>query len=282
MNKIIKSLSIVSLIVMPVLYLGFVPAQASEQGHWVQKNSGKWYFYYTDGTYAMATVIDGKYYVYWTGVWDGKTLATNSSTKQQIDYSTQAVNYNTQETNYNTQVSKDNSEATTTTITYAEFTKVADDKMLELINAHRQSNGVSPLKWDQILANTSTEKSAHMVKHNYMGHSYKNSATIDVQEVCYGHNIDSENCLANYSYAITDSGAIVLAESMFNQWKDSPEHNKNMLNPDWRNFGFGFAFSHGEAQYASYGTQQFATGHNGYEEHKTLGRNVPHSLADFN
>lgn len=179
-------------------------------------------------------------------------------------------------------ISTGNNSATEGTISYAEFTKIADDRMLELINAHRQENGVAPLTWDQTLADTSTEKCNHMIKHDYMGHSYKNSATIDIQEVCYSHNIDSENCLANYSYDIAKSGAIALANSMFNQWKASPEHNRNMLNSDWRKVGFGFSFANGTAQYASYGTQQFAVKHNGYEEHKTLGRGVPHSLADFN
>ena len=172
---------------------------------------------------------------------------------------------------YNTQVRKSNNTIQTgnnsnsDAISYAEFTKIADDKMLELVNAHRVANGAGTLEWDPILAETSTEKSQHMVDHNYMEHSYKGISTGCVQEIAWKHNIDSENCLANYSYAITNTGAINLATAMFNQWKASPGHNENMLDSTWKEFGFGFSFSNGKARYESYGTQQFALKHDGYD-----------------
>lgn len=251
MNKIVKSFSVLTLVLATILSTGAVKAQASEQGHWDNKHTSYivngeyvkgwqkignfWYYFTSDGTYAMDTIIDGKYHVSFMGVWDGVTLDTNTSR-------TDKVSSNTTENN---------------TISYAEFTKIADDKMLELINAHREANGVQPMKWDQTLADMSTEKSEHMMKNNYVSHDYHGLSTSDVQAVAWNYHSPSENALANYAYDINKSGAINMATSMFNQWKASPGHNRNMLNPDWIQFGFGFAFSNGKAQYASYGTQQF-------------------------
>ena len=272
MNKMIKTLMVMTLTLATVVGVGTTKANAAEQGHWNyhsgpdyskyfingsyvtgwQKIGEFWYYFDNNGEYAMDTIIDGKYYVAPTGVWDGETLSSSTQISQ-CDNTTQTTQNN------NTVRTIPNSNSAT--ISYAEFTKIADDKMLELINAHRIENGVGTLEWDQTLADMSTEKDEHMIRNNYVAHSYKNTSTMDVQEVCYKHNIDSENCLANYNYVITKTGAVDLATSMFNQWKASPGHNQNMLDPTWKEFGFGFAFSNGKADYASYGTHQIAIYH---------------------
>lgn len=252
MNKITKSFSILTLALATILSTGTVKAQASEQGHWDskytsyivngeyvkgwQKIGNFWYYFTSDGTYATETIIDGKYHVSFMGVWDGITLDTNTGNTNNI-----AKNATTAET-----------------ISYAEFTKIADDKMLELVNAHREANGVQPMTWDQTLADMSTEKSEHMIKYNYTEHDYHGLATALVQAVGWDYHVPSENVLAtSQTFNLTEEDAKTLGIVMFNQWKASPGHNRNMLDPDWIQFGFGFAFSNGKAQYASYGTQQF-------------------------
>ena len=142
-------------------------------------------------------------------------------------------------------------------ISYEEFRRIANEEMLRLVNEHREANGVQPLEWDDTLAKMATEKSEHMVTHNYFGHYYKGIFTGPVQEIEWGVFSNGENILANYKYDVTKNGAKAMAISMFNQWKASPGHNETMLRDSCTKIGFGFAFNNGNAKYDSYGTQIF-------------------------
>lgn len=253
-SKMIKTLMVLALALVTVAGVGATKASAYGKGSWSQATDGRWFYYYdNDGTMAYDTLIDGKYVLGDDGSW-AETLQNTSAKTRQNNNTTGIAQIDS-----TTVVAKND------TISYAEFTKIADDKMLELINAHRAEKGINPMEWDQTLADMSTEKDEHMIKHNYMEHVYLGQDTSWVQSVAWNHHIDGENCLANYSYNITREGAIALATSMFNQWKASPGHNASMLDSTWVKFGFGFAFSNGKAQYASYGTQQFACKHDADE-----------------
>lgn len=256
-NKMMKVSMVIALFLVTVVGIGATKASAETQGCWGHYPDGKWY-YFTDSAFRVATntVIDGKYRVDSTGAWDGITMDSNAT--QVIQNSN--VNQSVQNDGI-AQVAKDTD---SNTISYEEFTKIADDTMLNLVNAHRKENGLDALEWDQILANMSTEKSQHMVDHNYMGHEYKGITTLDVQSIAWKYNIDNENILDNYSFPITKDGAIAMVNSMFNLWKNSSGHDRTMLENDYRKFGFGFAFSNGKADWGSYGTQQFARKRNGY------------------
>lgn len=152
-------------------------------------------------------------------------------------------------------------------ISLEEFTKIADDEMLRLVNEHRAANGVEPLEWNDTLARMSTEKSEHMRKYNYMAHDYNGQMTCKLQSMKYHQYVSGENCLANYRYSLTKDNAIKMANSMFNQWKNSAGHNRQMINPDNTEMGFGFALSDGSTTYGSYATQQFDNGTD-YYSHK--------------
>lgn len=152
-------------------------------------------------------------------------------------------------------------EQKSTVISKEEFTEIANEKMLELVNAHRVENGLNQLERDSTLEKIATEKSQHMVSHNYMDHYYNGIKTRDIQSREYQVYTLGENCLANYNYEQTKVGAEAMATSMFNQWKHSTGHDANMLFKDNTKIGFGFAFSNGNAKYASYGTQLFGDEH---------------------
>ena len=155
--------------------------------------------------------------------------------------------------------------------------------MLELINAHRQEKGIASLVWDQTLADMATQKCEHMIKNNYMDHVFRGHDTSDIQEVGFRHNVDGENILGtSQTFNLTKDDAISLGIVMFNQWKASPGHDYAMLKPNYTKFGFGFGFSNGTAQCNSYGTQQFADNHDGYEESLTLAKGVSSNLMELN
>lgn len=139
-------------------------------------------------------------------------------------------------------------------ISYEEFTRIANEEMLRLVNKHREANGVQPLEWDDTLAKMATEKSEHMAKHQYLSHTYKGISTSIIQQIEWKVNTNGENCLTNWKYDVTKSGAKAMANSMFNQWEASPAHNAIMLADDISKIGFGFALNGN----GSYGTQKFA------------------------
>lgn len=150
-------------------------------------------------------------------------------------------------------------------ISYEEFTKIAGQEMLRLVNNHRAENGLPALEWDETLGKMATQKSQHMVEHNYMGHEYKGINTAYVQMYEWKYPTSDENCLANGEYTnLTEYNAKLMASSMFNQWKNSPGHDAAMLDkkciPGYHQtkFGFGFAFGNSNTQYKSYATQVFA------------------------
>lgn len=228
---------------------------------------GKWYDFDSNGIMLANTIVDNKYKIGANGVWDGKTyvpsIMEDSRNRQEREQKQAST------------VTTDNSAGT---ISYDEFTKIADTTMLNLVNAHRAENGADALTWDSTLAAMATEKSNHMIKHNYFDHSYNDVLTCQIQEISWKHNVDGENILANYSYPITEKGAKDMSKAMFNQWKASSGHDKTMLDADYSKMGFGFEFSNGKAKYESYGAQQFAIAHNGYEARTTLRKGAPSSL----
>lgn len=163
-------------------------------------------------------------------------------------------------------------------ISYEEFTRIANEEMLRLVNKHREENGLSPLEYDETLVKMATEKSEHMAKHHYVGHMYKGGDTSIIQQIMWKVNIAGENCLGNYfDVKLTSKLAKVLAINCFNQWKASPGHDWAMLRPDHEKLGFGFALD--EKGYC-YATQEFADDnmHDVKERRGTVWTESPQSL----
>ena len=177
---------------------------------------GTWYYLDTSSgaMYTGTHVINGKSeYFTESGAWvpnnsSNNTTDTNTSTKPESKPDNNTTDTST--TNKNEKISLE------------EFTKIADDTMLDLVNKHRAEKGLNPLKWNKNLAMTSTEKSEHMRKHNYMGHVYNGVNTGYLQSLRYKMCIDGENAAANGYFALTKTDAVDIATGMFNQWKASP------------------------------------------------------------
>lgn len=141
-------------------------------------------------------------------------------------------------------------------ISYEEFTRIANQEMLRLVNKHREENGLNPLEWDDTLAKMAIQKAEHMKQHNYFEHSYKGINTMILQCIEWNVTNVTENALGNSVYPITEKGAKDMATSMFYQWKCSPGHDKQMVNPDFTKFAFGFSFN--DKINTSYAIQKFA------------------------
>lgn len=122
---------------------------------------------------------------------------------------------------------------------------------LTLINDYRAANGAGPLKASIALTNAAKWMSADMATKNYFSHTDSQGRDPFVRMAAFGYNYNSyrgENIAAGYADAT----------NTFNQWKNSPGHNQNMLNPNYTVIGIGRAYS-GSSTYRYYWTTDFGS-----------------------
>ncbi|MEM2980342.1 MAG: CAP domain-containing protein [Thermoproteota archaeon] len=125
---------------------------------------------------------------------------------------------------------------------------------LTLINQYRQQNGVSPLAVSNALTTAAQLHSEDMATNNYFSHTSLDGRTFVDRIRQAGYTYDTwlgENIAAGYS----------TAQSVFNAWKNSPGHNANMLNPNFKVIGIGLAYS-ASSTYKWYWTTDFG----GYDD----------------
>ncbi|MBO3804013.1 MAG: PKD domain-containing protein, partial [Candidatus Brockarchaeota archaeon] len=136
---------------------------------------------------------------------------------------------------------------------------------LVLINQYRQENGVAPLKVSSALTTAAQRHSEDMAAHNYFSHESLDGRTPIDRMRAAGYTYDTawgENIAAGYywrggSYSYT-------AEDVFENWRNSPGHNANMLNPNYVVIGIGLAFND-SSTYKYYWTTDFG----GYDDSGT-------------
>lgn len=132
----------------------------------------------------------------------------------------------------------------------------AEQQFLSLINQYRQSKGLSALKASKALNVASYKHSLDMGTRKYFSHYTKPplpagqsgpSPWDRMRDAGYGYNTyKGENIAAGYSSAT----------SVFNGWKASSGHNKNMLNPNFKVIGIGFVYV-SSSPYRYYWTTDF-------------------------
>lgn len=132
--------------------------------------------------------------------------------------------------------------------TSAEVTSLTSDEvaMVQLINNYRAQNSLSQLQVSKSLTCAARFMSGDMVAKNYFDHTEPSGRTFGARIAAFGYNGGSagENIAAGYS----------LAQYTFDQWKNSPGHNQNMLYPSWQVIGIGKATG---GNYGYYWTSDF-------------------------
>jgi uncharacterized protein YkwD len=120
----------------------------------------------------------------------------------------------------------------------------------EQINGYRQDNGLQPLTLSDRLTRASAWKSQHMAEENYFAHDDTpiNRTWVErIRDCGYTYNTWlGENIAAG------NQGA----SATFNQWRNSPGHNANMLNADFNAIGIGRAYD-STSTYGWYWTTNF-------------------------
>lgn len=118
-------------------------------------------------------------------------------------------------------------------------------EMLKLVNDLRTSVGVQPVQFDEIL-NKGSEVRAEELKVKYShwrpNNEFMNTALkpfVDEDEYYISYAAVAENIMGGYNLITGDDKYI--AEYIFEQWKNSPGHYRNMVNPDSNIFGFSMS-----------------------------------------
>ncbi|AIY00903.1 hypothetical protein ART_1304 [Arthrobacter sp. PAMC 25486] len=119
----------------------------------------------------------------------------------------------------------------------------------KLINDYRAKNKLKALKWNPNLAIWSQKWADHLL--------------VDCSSPSWAGNWHNQTFYNNYPAGWTGAGENVAlntsVKTMFDSWVNSSGHKANMLNPNFTDFGFGYA-SYTKGSYAglSMGVQNFA------------------------
>ena len=132
----------------------------------------------------------------------------------------------------------------------ANFCADAEERaVLAKINQYRAGKGRKALALTQTLGAAADHHSVQMAKADYFSHTLLGGVSWDKNIRNHGYTFNTargENIAAGHADA----------DTTFLQWKGSPEHNKNMLDPDYKAIGIGRAYDAG-SRYGWYWTTVF-------------------------
>lgn len=112
-----------------------------------------------------------------------------------------------------------------------------EEELLDLINAHREDNGLGALIWDDRLGEAAQKHSDDMAANRFSSHTGSNGSSVRDRLNAAGYpesGFWGENV---FQSAPNDPSA----QAAFTWWKNSPGHNANMLSPNYTRIGVGQA-----------------------------------------
>jgi uncharacterized protein YkwD len=122
---------------------------------------------------------------------------------------------------------------------------------LDLINDYRDKNGAGKLSLNNQLGAAAEHHSQDMAKKNYFSHKLSNGDSAEENIKRFGYtNYDfvGENIAAGHE----------TASKVFEQWKKSSDHDKNMRSKDFDEIGIGRAHAQ-KSKYGWYWTTTFGS-----------------------
>ncbi|HRP36334.1 MAG TPA: CAP domain-containing protein [Candidatus Dojkabacteria bacterium] len=125
------------------------------------------------------------------------------------------------------QVKNNSAQKSTNTIVQNNPVSIDKSEIYTLVNEYRKSKGLEEVVVDSRLETSSLNKANHMVTNNYFDHG---NPWLFISDAGYKFKYASENLAVNY-YS---------SSSIIRGWKESPSHNRAML--DNRNQHMGFAY----------------------------------------
>lgn len=111
--------------------------------------------------------------------------------------------------------------------------EITEENLFNIMNAQRVAKGLKPLKLNEKLSNSATQKAMHMMEHHYWGHSLNDGLEglpwNFILESGYKYEAAGENLAINF----------YTAEGVIAGWMGSPAHRENLLQKDFEEVGFG-------------------------------------------
>ncbi|MEK9644184.1 MAG: CAP domain-containing protein [Alphaproteobacteria bacterium] len=106
-------------------------------------------------------------------------------------------------------------------------------RVLELVNQQRSLNGQRPLILDERLSRAAQVHAENMARRDFFDHQAPDGSQVSGRAVRAGYpwRLIGENLAAGHS---SERGVV-------NGWMISPAHRDNMLGPDFRELGVGYA-----------------------------------------
>jgi uncharacterized protein YkwD len=105
----------------------------------------------------------------------------------------------------------------------------------DMISIYRGKNGLAPVALDPELQKEAEAQAQAMAHADKMSHSIRGPLMARLDKAGFQRNAAVENVSAGY---------LTLAEA-FSGWRDSPPHNRNMLEPRMRRMGIATAYAPG-------------------------------------
>lgn len=116
------------------------------------------------------------------------------------------------------------------------------------IDDHRKEKGHSPLKSNEDLASAADIQSAYLLKAKKLKHSHPDSKfrtpMLRVHHFNASFEVAGENVLVSkpLRFPLSKGGFAKIAYDMFNSWKSSKGHYKNMMSDDYTHGDFSFSY----------------------------------------
>ena len=124
-------------------------------------------------------------------------------------------------------------------------------RVLELTNRERAKAGLQPLKLDTELSASAGWKAEDMAKRDYFDHADGGGRDFVDRAEQYGYR--------DWTYLGENIAAgQTTPEEVVQEWMASPGHRRNILKPQYKEIGLGFALSD-TSDYKDYWVQEFGT-----------------------
>lgn len=126
------------------------------------------------------------------------------------------------------------------------------NKVFDLVNEYRSEKNLQPLTLNLELSLAAEKHSEDMAINDFFSHEGSNGSKLSDRTITAGYESSyvGENIAAGY----------ITAEEVVKAWIDSPEHHKNIVNPNYQEIGLGYYYLEndtGESNYKRYWTQNF-------------------------
>ncbi len=125
-----------------------------------------------------------------------------------------------------------------------------EQRLLELINEYRQANGVGPLVLSDTLSVAAGRHSEDMATYGFFSHETEASSYYPASSG-FVERLAQEGYPMNTFLAENIARGQTTAEEVFEFWRNSPDHNTNMLNENYTAIGIGHVAPYWTADFGS-------------------------------